>query len=117
AMPGSVEDYAQEIGRAGRDGHPSLAVLYDWPGGRSLRRFMVERGSQHARPGVDADVLFARRRDDFETFARLLGDRRGCFRRAMLACFRRESPSPQPLAVRLLEFLFGERRRVDRAGF
>lgn len=117
AMPGSVEDYAQEVGRAGRDGRPALAVLYDWPGGRSLRRFMVVRGSEEARPGVDADALLARRRGDLDAFERLLRERRSCFRRAMLACFRRESPPPPPLAVRLLELLFGERRRVGRAGF
>lgn len=116
AMPGSVEDYAQEIGRAGRDGKPALAVIHDWPRGRSLRRFMVEQVAKEPRPGVDAAALLTRRLDDFAAFDRLL-QTRGCFRRALLACFRAAAPAPEPPAERLLAWLFAEHRRIERAGF
>jgi len=42
-LPGTVENYYQEIGRAGRDGHPSRAVLmYSW-GDRKTHEFFLDR--------------------------------------------------------------------------
>jgi DNA topoisomerase III len=43
AMPGTIEGYYQEIGRAGRDGRPSRAVLLHSFADRRLHEFFLER--------------------------------------------------------------------------
>ncbi len=41
-MPSQLESYLQEIGRAGRDGKPSIAVLLYVPGDEKLHEFIAE---------------------------------------------------------------------------
>ena len=45
SMPGTLEAYYQEAGRAGRDGRPARAALLYAPEDRSLQEFFIEQGS------------------------------------------------------------------------
>jgi ATP-dependent DNA helicase RecQ len=70
AIPGSVEAYYQEIGRAGRDGRPATATLLWDHADVSTRRFLIDSPSRdnsaHRRRGVQMDPEEAARRRTLE---------------------------------------------------
>ncbi len=55
ALPGSIEGYYQEIGRAGRDGAPSRAVLLHSYADRRTHEFFFDQGYPH--PGLLARLF------------------------------------------------------------
>jgi ATP-dependent DNA helicase RecQ len=66
AIPGSVEAYYQEIGRAGRDGRPAVATLLWDPGDVATREFLIE-SPRASRPGrVAVDLAEVARRKEIE---------------------------------------------------
>ncbi len=81
ALPGSIEAYYQEIGRAGRDGNPSRTVLLHSFADRKMHDFFLERDypapTELARLArvltedfQEPDALRKRLRMDVETFDR-----------------------------------------------
>lgn len=44
-VPGSVEAYTQEVGRAGRDGLPSRAILLHKPADRNVQQFFLDNAN------------------------------------------------------------------------
>ena len=118
--PGAVEDYLQEFGRAGRDGHPAVAVLFS-EGGREtgLLRWMANKTREEVvasgkRTPEQAQLTYRGRLDRIEELAKLVGDRDHCMRRglndALAGNFKSRRAS---VPVRLVSWTLAERTRVE----
>ncbi len=70
AIPGSIEAYYQEIGRAGRDGRPATATLLWDHADVETRRYLIDapkkENSAHRRAGATLDPAEAARRRALE---------------------------------------------------
>jgi ATP-dependent DNA helicase RecQ len=73
AVTDSVDDYYQEIGRAGRDGKPALAVLFYRPEDLGLRRFFAGRAPNREDLALVVNALDAEHAIPRDELARSLG--------------------------------------------
>ncbi|HMC78111.1 MAG TPA: ATP-dependent DNA helicase RecQ [Vicinamibacterales bacterium] len=93
AIPGSIEAYYQEIGRAGRDGRPATATLLWDPADVDTRKFLIDspRRDKAGRPSHTVDPAEAARRKALEhtKLARIVdyADGTACLRATILKYF------------------------------
>jgi ATP-dependent DNA helicase RecQ len=92
AIPGSVEAYYQEIGRAGRDGRPATATLLWDRADVATREFLIDRPRQQKGPpavDVDAAEVSRRRQIDHRKLQRMIGyaETGSCLRASILRYF------------------------------
>ena len=117
-QPESVEDYLQEFGRAGRDGNPSVALIFKNKDAIGLREFMAEKSAEQAsRNGIDGTVSYQRKLESISDLDSMIGNRRVCFRKQIMDYFQAGTPSRPSIAVRIVEWLLGRRMRVKRSAF
>ena len=115
--PASVEDYLQEFGRAGRDGAPSVAVLFTGEKDTRLLTFManvtVEKSDLH--PAGRVAALHAKR-EGIKQMQERATARHVCFRSAIVEYFGEEqSTRRRALAVRIVEWIFSRSSQITRA--
>ena len=92
AIPGSVEAYYQEIGRAGRDGRPATATLLWDYADVATREFLIDspqRDKRKGAPELDPAEIARRREIDHSKLRRMIdyAEAGGCLRATILRYF------------------------------
>lgn len=115
--PASVEDYVQETGRAGRDGQPSVALLFHSRRDRGLQRFMAEKSVETIKRTEEERLTVLDRKyaliDQFISLIRA----RTCVRRGLVDYFGADDSARPGLILRLLSLVFSRPVRIRRAGW
>ena len=113
----SVEDQLQEFGRAGRDGKPSVAVMFHNGSsiGRDISRlrFMAEKTVESAKVSTfDREPMLEQRYHQIDQVAELMKSR-SCMRAAISEYFQGPKTTRRPsLSVRILDWAFGTKAKA-----
>jgi ATP-dependent DNA helicase RecQ len=112
--PSSIEDYLQEVGRAGRDGKTSVAVLLhdrsNARGDTGLLQFMADQAVKNAH--LSAAEALAASHHKIAQINRMAGltTTPGCFRESLVGYFTGpKRPQRRSFSTRLVELVFADR--------
>jgi RecQ family ATP-dependent DNA helicase len=112
-QPASVEDYLQEFGRAGRDGQPSVAILFTGPRDEGLLRYMAEQTSRSVADPERARAALEARTGAITDMRRRALARRSCFRALIVDYFGgARVVARRSWAVRIVRWIFSSERRT-----
>jgi RecQ family ATP-dependent DNA helicase len=117
--PASVEDYLQEFGLAGRDGEPSVAIMFTGEHDEKLLRFMAEKTSEMAGGDVASKAAALEfKLEAIREMGRIATSSGVCVRDDIVRYFG-EMPPPRhrSIAIRIAEWLLSRSVRLRRTQF
>jgi RecQ family ATP-dependent DNA helicase len=115
--PGSVEDYLQEFGRAGRDGKQSLAVLFtNDKQDVGLLEYMARVTVEEAELDPEQkEMVLEGKLSQIADMHALATAQHQCFRRGIIRYFQGDKPAPRkPLSLRIVQWLFSAKEKSRR---
>ncbi|MDG1737799.1 MAG: RecQ family ATP-dependent DNA helicase [Paracoccaceae bacterium] len=113
--PSSVEDYAQEFGRAGRDGRQSLAVLFTKSDDEKLLNFMAKKSVEGSNISPQArSIALEKRKNSIQKIKSFANQRDKCFNQLLLdELGSTHKPIPR-LSKFFLSLAFAQRQKRER---
>jgi ATP-dependent DNA helicase RecQ len=116
-QPESVEDYLQELGRAGRDGKLSIALIFKSPNDTDLRLYMAKMTAQEtAKKGLDAQASLSSKTENIKELDRMIMNRRRCFRKQIMEYFKEDKIKKSiSIAMMIIEWVLCSKSKADRS--
>lgn len=116
-QPESVEDYLQEFGRAGRDGQPSIALIFKSYNDTGVRYFMAKKTVQAAeKKGIDVRDALLAKKENIKELDRMIRNRRLCFRKQITGYFGEDnSLKRKSIAMRILEWILSKKKKETKS--
>jgi len=116
-QPESVEDYLQEFGRAGRDGKPSIALIFKSSKDTDLRFFMAKMTAQEAaKKGLDVQEHLKTKIERIQELDRMVRNKRRCFRNQITDYFNDDKNGKRKsIAMRIIEWFLCTKNKTARS--
>ena len=116
-QPESVEDYLQEFGRAGRDGKPSIALIFKTRDDIGLRLYMANKTAEEAsRNGRNGQAALSTKIENIDQLDRMIKDRQHCFRKQILNYFKEDgAKNGKSIAMRILEWILCTKSKTGKS--
>lgn len=115
-QPESVEDYLQEFGRAGRDGKPSIALIFKSKNDTDLRLYMAKMTAKEAaKKGLDTQDSLSTKIENIKELDHMIRNRSRCFRKQIVEYFKEDNKiKKKSIALMIIEWFLCKKNKEHK---